>query len=64
VILIAQSLGGFTAPLAAAPPVSAVVLVNAMIPVPGETPGAWRPRSEIEADAPNYVWCGVARKTA
>ena len=24
----------------------------------------WRPRSEIEAAAPNYVWCGVARKTA
>jgi pimeloyl-ACP methyl ester carboxylesterase len=41
VVLVAQSLGGFTAPLAAAPPVSAIVFVNAMIPVPGETPGAW-----------------------
>ncbi|HEY1622492.1 MAG TPA: alpha/beta fold hydrolase [Streptosporangiaceae bacterium] len=41
VTLVAQSLGGFTAPLAAAPPVSAIVFVNAMIPVPGETPGAW-----------------------
>jgi pimeloyl-ACP methyl ester carboxylesterase len=40
--LVAQSLGGFTAPIAAAlAPVSAIVLVNAMIPVPGETPGAW-----------------------
>lgn len=40
--LVAQSLGGFTAPMAAAlAPVSAIVLVNAMIPVPGETPGAW-----------------------
>jgi pimeloyl-ACP methyl ester carboxylesterase len=42
VVLVAQSLGGFTAPLAAcATPVSAIVFVNAMIPVPGETPGAW-----------------------
>ena len=42
VVLVAQSLGGFTAPLvAAATPVRAIVLVNAMIPVPGETPGAW-----------------------
>jgi Alpha/beta hydrolase family len=42
VVLVAQSLGGFTAPLvAAAVPVRALVLVNAMIPVPEETPGAW-----------------------
>jgi pimeloyl-ACP methyl ester carboxylesterase len=42
VVLVAQSLGGFTAPLAAAKlAVPALVLVNAMIPVPGETPGAW-----------------------
>jgi|ERR1700678_1349433 pimeloyl-ACP methyl ester carboxylesterase len=42
VVLVAHSLGGFTAPLAAdAPQVSAIVFVNAMIPVPGETPGAW-----------------------
>ena len=42
VVLVAHSLGGFTAPLAAtATPVSAIVFVNAMIPVPGETPGAW-----------------------
>jgi len=42
VVLVAQSLGGFTAPLAAARcPVAGIVLVNAMIPVPGETPGAW-----------------------
>jgi pimeloyl-ACP methyl ester carboxylesterase len=41
-VLVAQSLGGFTAPMvAAAVPVSAMVFVNAMIPVPGETPGAW-----------------------
>jgi hypothetical protein len=42
VVLVAQSLGGFTAPLVAAKvPVRGLVLVNAMIPVPGETPGAW-----------------------
>ena len=42
VVLVAGSIGGFTAPLVAAKvPVRALVLVNAMIPVPGETPGAW-----------------------
>jgi pimeloyl-ACP methyl ester carboxylesterase len=41
VVLVAMSMGGFTAPLAAAPPVSAIVFVNAMIPVPGETAGDW-----------------------
>lgn len=41
-VLAAQSLGGFTAPLvAAAAPPRALVLVNAMIPVAGETAGAW-----------------------
>lgn len=42
VVVVAQSLGGFTAPLVAASrPVRAMVLVNAMVPVPGETPGDW-----------------------
>ena len=42
VALVAQSMGGFTAPLVwQRIPVAAVVLVNAMIPNPGETPGAW-----------------------
>jgi Alpha/beta hydrolase family len=45
VVLVALSLGGFTAPIAAgmlpAGQVSSLVLVNAMIPVPGETPGQW-----------------------
>jgi pimeloyl-ACP methyl ester carboxylesterase len=42
VILVAQSLGGFSAPLAAtAMPGCRLVLLNAMIPAPGETPGAW-----------------------
>ena len=42
VVLVAQSLGGYTAPLVAARvPVASLVFVNAMIPRPGETPGAW-----------------------
>lgn len=42
VVLVAQSLGGFSAPLACAPlHASQLVLVNAMIPQPGELLGAW-----------------------
>jgi pimeloyl-ACP methyl ester carboxylesterase len=42
VILVAQSLGGFTAPLVCARVrVQRLVFVNAMIPVPDETAGAW-----------------------
>jgi pimeloyl-ACP methyl ester carboxylesterase len=42
VVIVGQSLGGFTAPLVAAQlPTRALVLVNAMIPAPGETPGEW-----------------------
>jgi alpha/beta hydrolase family protein len=42
VILVAQSLAGFTAPLVCArASVRMVVFVNAMIPTPGETAGAW-----------------------
>jgi len=41
-VVVAQSMGGFTAPMACERvPVSLLVLVNAMIPVPGETPGDW-----------------------
>lgn len=55
VVLVAASLGGFTAAMVAgtaaeektesAAAVTAVVLVNAMIPLPGETPGAWWERT-------------------
>jgi len=42
VVLVAQSLGGFTAAMTCARvPVRSLVLLNAMIPVPGETPGEW-----------------------
>lgn len=41
-ILAAQSLGGFTAPLVCKQvTVGLLVLVNAMIPLPGERPGEW-----------------------
>jgi pimeloyl-ACP methyl ester carboxylesterase len=41
-VVVAQSYGGFTAPLVAARvPVDALVLVTAMIPAPGETPAEW-----------------------
>jgi len=42
VVLVAGSLGGFTAPLVCGRvPVRELVLINAMIPNPGETAGDW-----------------------
>jgi pimeloyl-ACP methyl ester carboxylesterase len=42
VVVVAQSLAGFVAPLVCQQrPVGLLVLVNAMIPRPGETPGEW-----------------------
>ncbi len=42
VVLVAQSMAGFSAPLVCVRrPVSLLVLVNAMIPAPGETAGEW-----------------------
>jgi pimeloyl-ACP methyl ester carboxylesterase len=42
VVLVAQSLAGFTAPLVCTrAPVQMLVFVNAMIPRPGESAGAW-----------------------
>ena len=41
-VVVAQSLGGFTAPLVCARlPVRLMILVVAMVPSPGEPPGAW-----------------------
>ena len=39
-VVVAQSLGGFTAPMVGSP-LRMIVLLNAMIPLPGETPGRW-----------------------
>ena len=42
VVVVGQSMGAFTAPVACArAPARLLVLVNAMIPRPGETPGEW-----------------------
>src|SRR5271169_4796326 len=42
VVVVAQSMGGFTGPVACTrTPVRLLVLVNAMVPLPGETPGDW-----------------------
>ena len=42
VIVVAESMGGFTAPIVCTRrPVALLVLLNAMIPVPGETFNAW-----------------------
>src|ERR1700733_659493 len=42
VILVAHSLGGFTAPLVCKrTSVGMLIFVNAMVPQPGETAGAW-----------------------
>ena len=42
VVLVAQSLAGFTAPLVAErASVALIVLLNAMIPLPGEPGGEW-----------------------
>jgi pimeloyl-ACP methyl ester carboxylesterase len=50
VVLVAQSLGGFTAPLVCArAALRMLVFVNAMIPLPGETPGAWWGNTGAEA---------------
>lgn len=41
-VLVAQSMGAFTAAMVAARvQVRAIVLLNAMVPQPGETPGEW-----------------------
>jgi pimeloyl-ACP methyl ester carboxylesterase len=48
-VVVAQSLGGFTAPLVCdRVPVDLLVLLAAMIPVPGEPPGDWWANSGYE----------------
>jgi len=42
IVLVAQSFGGFTAPLVCERvPVDLLVMLNAMMPSPGESPGEW-----------------------
>ena len=59
-VLVAQSLGGFTAPLVCERvPVDLLVLVAAMVPAPGESPGAWWANTgwqQPEPDDPETVF--------
>ena len=60
VTLVAQSMGAFAAPLACGQlPVSELVLVNAMIPAPGETAGEWWGNTgQADAMRSNDLWEG------
>jgi pimeloyl-ACP methyl ester carboxylesterase len=58
-ILVAQSLGGFTAPLVCERvKVGALIFVNAMIPRPGETPGDWGENTGSHAARANAAKAG------
>lgn len=57
VVVVAQSFGGFTAPLAAVRlRARAIVLVTAMIPAPGEKPEEW--------PANTGLWAAIAEQAA
>jgi pimeloyl-ACP methyl ester carboxylesterase len=62
VILVAQSLAGFTAPLVCKrAPMRILIFVNAMIPKPGETAGAWwGATGAVEAREQAAARCGYA----
>ena len=52
-VLVAQSLAGFTAPLVCERlPVELLVLVAAMVPAPGEPPGEWWTNTGLGTGAP------------
>jgi len=56
VVLVAQSMGAFTALLVCERiPVRLLVLVNAMTPTPGETGGEWWASTGLEADQRAYA---------
>ena len=59
-VLVAQSLGGFIAPLVAARmPATEIVLVNAMVPRPGESAGEWwATTGHADARANHYARLG------
>ena len=54
-ILVAQSMGAFTAPMVALRvPVAAIVLVNPMVPVAGESPGQWWAATGHDQAVPDF----------
>ena len=65
-ILVAQSLAGFSAPIVAERrPVDLLVLVNAMIPGPGETGAAWWSDTKSrEAELAYFASIGLAPEAA
>jgi pimeloyl-ACP methyl ester carboxylesterase len=51
-VLVAQSMGGFTAPIVATRvPVDLIVLVAAMVPLAGEAPGEWWEATGLAQDS-------------
>ena len=66
VVLVAQSLAGFSAPLVAERvPVDLIVLLNAMIPLPGETGNAWWSNTRRkEAERAYFASVGLPPETA
>lgn len=66
VVLVAQSLAGFTAPLVAERvPVDLIVLLNAMIPLPAETGNEWWANTrQHEAEQDYFASVGLPPETA
>jgi len=66
VVLVAQSLAGFTAPLVAERvQVDLIVLLNAMIPLPGETGNEWWANTgQHEAEQDYFASVGLPPETA
>src|SRR4051794_7876699 len=62
VVLVAQSMGGLTAPLVCdRVDVALLVLLNAMVPTPGETGGDWwEVTGQSEAQAEHFRQIGLA----
>lgn len=54
-VLVAQSMGAFTAPIVASRvPVASIVLVNPMVPAAGESPGQWWTASGHDREVPEF----------
>ena len=65
-VVVAQSMGAFTAPVVAARMASTelIVLINPMVPTPGETPGQWWAATGQEAAmASHLARIGLSRST-
>lgn len=65
IILVGQSMGAFTAPMVAQRrPAALIVLVNPMVPAPGEAAGQWWGATDQEAAmVANFERIGLGRNT-